>query len=192
MTPELLRFRCSHTSPAEVVRDNEYSKGAFLDGAALAAQELGRKDLPARLERAWRQAPSMLRLRRWLGSADEREDAARAGLVGARGLSEASRAAACTYTYCSMTSLLPPSSRAPGLGWSNGERASRAPALSPLHRHADANTVRPERRLRRRRTQFLCRSRRTTAHHTGDRDANQRGWRGGFRRKGEFTQTFLA
>lgn len=37
--------------------------------AALAARQLGRRHLPARLERAWREAPSLLRLRRWLGSA---------------------------------------------------------------------------------------------------------------------------
>ncbi len=54
---------------AEIVADKEYVRGEFLDGAALAAQELGRKELPARLERAWRAAPSMLRLRRWLGAA---------------------------------------------------------------------------------------------------------------------------
>ena len=54
---------------AQLVADKEYTRGDFLDGAALAAQELGRKDLPDRLGRAWRAAPSMLRLRRWLGAA---------------------------------------------------------------------------------------------------------------------------
>ena len=54
---------------AQLVADKEYARGELLDGAALAAQELGSKDLPVRLERAWRAAPSMLRLRRWLGSA---------------------------------------------------------------------------------------------------------------------------
>ncbi|MFV1977851.1 MAG: hypothetical protein ACC649_00730, partial [Myxococcota bacterium] len=49
--------------------DQAYSRGEFLDGAALAARELGRRDLPTRLEHAWREAPTMLRLRRWLGSA---------------------------------------------------------------------------------------------------------------------------
>jgi hypothetical protein len=53
---------------ARLVTNNEYSRGDFLDGAALAAQELARKDLPRRLERAWREAPDMVRLRRWLGS----------------------------------------------------------------------------------------------------------------------------
>lgn len=44
-------------------------RGELLDGAALAAQEHGRADVPARLESAWRACPSMLRLCRWLGSA---------------------------------------------------------------------------------------------------------------------------
>lgn len=54
---------------AEFVTDKALWRGEFLDGAALAAQETGRSDLPARLEAAWRGAPSALRLRRWLGSA---------------------------------------------------------------------------------------------------------------------------
>ena len=54
---------------AEIVRGREHWRAEFLDGAALAAQELGRKDLPSLLERAWREAPSLLRLRRWLGTA---------------------------------------------------------------------------------------------------------------------------
>lgn len=57
---------------AQLVADREYARGDFLDGAAVAAQELGRKDLPGRLEIAWRAAPTMLRLRRWLGAADKR------------------------------------------------------------------------------------------------------------------------
>lgn len=63
----------AHDTAAELVSDKEYTRGDFLDGAALAAQELRRKDLPARLERAWREAPSMLRLRRWLGSSKSRK-----------------------------------------------------------------------------------------------------------------------
>jgi hypothetical protein len=40
--------------------------GELLDGAALAAQELGRSDLSRRLEAAWRAAPTVTRLLRWL------------------------------------------------------------------------------------------------------------------------------
>ena len=41
-------------------------QGEFLDGAALAAQQLGRRDATRRLEAAWRGAPSLVRLIRWL------------------------------------------------------------------------------------------------------------------------------
>jgi hypothetical protein len=41
-------------------------RGELLDGAALAAQQLGRSDVAARLEAAWVGAPSMARLLRWL------------------------------------------------------------------------------------------------------------------------------
>jgi tetratricopeptide (TPR) repeat protein len=44
----------------------------FLDGAVLSAQELDHPDLADLHERAWRCAPSMLRLCRWLGSAEDR------------------------------------------------------------------------------------------------------------------------
>jgi hypothetical protein len=55
---------------ARLVPESDYARGELLDGAALAAQVLGRGELPNWLERAWRVAPSMVRLRRWLGSAD--------------------------------------------------------------------------------------------------------------------------
>ena len=45
-------------------------RGAFLDGAALAARELGRRDAPERLQAAWLGAPSLMRLLRWLGAND--------------------------------------------------------------------------------------------------------------------------
>ncbi len=44
----------------------DYGRGEFLDGAALAAQVLGRKDLAKKLEAAWLGAPTLLRLSRWL------------------------------------------------------------------------------------------------------------------------------
>jgi len=58
----------AYEEAAERVADKTHWRGDFLDGAALAAQELGSKDLAERLERAWRTHPSLLRLRRWLGS----------------------------------------------------------------------------------------------------------------------------
>jgi hypothetical protein len=62
----------AYEEAAEIVSDEVYWRGVFLDGAALAARELGGRDLPVRLGRAWREAPSMPRLRRWLGSAESR------------------------------------------------------------------------------------------------------------------------
>jgi hypothetical protein len=64
----------AYDEAAELVTDGEHDRGEFLDGAALAAQELVRHDLPRRLARAWLEAPSMVRLRRWLGSSTSRKD----------------------------------------------------------------------------------------------------------------------
>jgi len=50
-------------------------RGEILDRRALAAQELGRPDLSRRLEAAWRAAPTLPRLLRWL-AADGHERAA--------------------------------------------------------------------------------------------------------------------
>ncbi len=54
---------------ADIASDQVSARGGFLDGAALAAQELGTKDVSPWLERAWRTEPTMARLCRWLGAA---------------------------------------------------------------------------------------------------------------------------
>jgi hypothetical protein len=108
---------------AEFVADKRYARGEFLDGAALAAQQLGRKDLAPWLERAWRAAPSMLRLRRWLGSA-------RGKAAIRRRAAEA--LAACpkqAHRQCALLHVLQGDfeaaakllASAPGLGWSDSE-----------------------------------------------------------------------
>jgi hypothetical protein len=57
---------------ARMVRQSHWRE--LLDGAALAAQELGRSDLSKRLEAAWRAASTMTRLLRWLAvDGDEHE-----------------------------------------------------------------------------------------------------------------------
>jgi hypothetical protein len=43
-------------------------RATFRDGAALAAQQLGRRDCAKRIEAAWLGAPTLLRLLRWLGA----------------------------------------------------------------------------------------------------------------------------
>ncbi|OIP37094.1 MAG: hypothetical protein AUK47_14080 [Deltaproteobacteria bacterium CG2_30_63_29] len=68
--------RAAYEEAAELVEDRAYASGDFLDGAALAAQELGSDDLDAALERAWREAPSFSRLCRWLGGCSTQEELA--------------------------------------------------------------------------------------------------------------------
>jgi hypothetical protein len=108
---------------AGLVTDKDYARGELLDGAALAAQHLGRKDLSAWLERAWRAGSSMLRLRRWLGSAGSkatlRKRASEALLACPK---QAARQRAFLHV---LQGEIEPAAKllaaAPGLGWSNGE-----------------------------------------------------------------------
>ena len=108
---------------AELVADKEYARGELLDGAALAAQELGRKDPSRWLERAWRAEPSMLRLRRWLGATRGKEALRkRAADAFAACPKQARRQRAF---LCLLKGGFGPAAKllaaAPGLGWSNGE-----------------------------------------------------------------------
>lgn len=117
---------------AAIVADESFARGTFLDGAALAAQELGRGDLAARLERAWREAPTFGRLSRWLGGAANRvtgrKRAAEALDVCPR---EAHRQRAFLHVLLddleAAAGLL---AAAPGLGWSNHDHPGRL--LFPL------------------------------------------------------------
>lgn len=106
---------------ARMVRQSHW-RGELLDGAALAAQELGRADLGKRLETAWRAAPTMTRLLRWLVvDGDEYE----------RIRSKATRALACCPKTAApqigllrvlvgdVTGAAAALSKCPGLGWSN-------------------------------------------------------------------------
>ncbi len=124
----------AHDEAATIVADKEYARGDFLDGAALAAQALSRRDLPARLERAWREAPSMLRLGRWLGSArSKRTLRKRATHALAACPKSARRQRAFLHVLLgqheSAAKLL---SAAPGLGWSDKEHPGHL--LVPLFR----------------------------------------------------------
>ena len=113
----------AYEEAAQIVQDKDWSLGEFLDGVALAAQELGRSDLPERLEPAWRLAPSFTRLLRWLGTAtsqDAMENLATEALEGCP--DHAVRQRALCYIivgdYLSAARLL---AEAPGLGWSGSE-----------------------------------------------------------------------
>jgi tetratricopeptide (TPR) repeat protein len=146
---------------AELVTDKDYARGEFLDGAALAAQSLERKDLPAYLERAWRADPSMSRLRRWLGSSSTKATLGKRVVEALEACpKQATRQRALlhvlSHDFAAAAKLL---AGAPGLGWSNGEHpghlmfplfarllgGSRKPArrdLDPMfHRGADLDEL---------------------------------------------------
>jgi tetratricopeptide (TPR) repeat protein len=59
----------AYDDATKLVAESRWRAG-FLDGAALAAQQLGRHDSAKRVEAAWLGAPSLLRLLRWLGAAN--------------------------------------------------------------------------------------------------------------------------
>lgn len=129
MVPELGRRRRlegaleAFEEASGVVADREYARGEFLDGAALAAQQLARADLPAWLERAWRASPSMLRLRRWLGSATSKATLRKRTAQALDACpKQASRQRA--FLHILQGDFEPAAKRlgaAPGLGWSDGE-----------------------------------------------------------------------
>jgi hypothetical protein len=120
---------------ASIAADNTSARGEFLDGAALAAQELGRKNLSPWFERAWRGTPSMLRLRRWLGSAGSKavlRKRVREALKACPKRAYRQRAFLLVLDneFESAAELL---SAVPGLGWSDPEHPGHV--LFPLFRH---------------------------------------------------------
>lgn len=122
----------AYEEAANLVADEAHRRAGFLDGAALAAHELGRKDLPSLLERAWRVSPSMVRLRRWLGAAGSKavvRERSRAALEACP--KEARRQRAFLHVLLgdpvSAAKLL---ASAPGLGWSDAEHPG--PLAFPL------------------------------------------------------------
>lgn len=108
---------------ARIVVDEASARGEFLDGAALAAMSLERRDLAAHLERAWRLAPTSLRLRRWLGTSTGkpmlRKRVAEALVVCPQSATR-QRALLCLLgeEFTSAADLL---TKASGLGWSDAE-----------------------------------------------------------------------
>jgi hypothetical protein len=117
---------------AGLVRQSHW-RGELLDGAALAAQELGRSDLSTRLETAWRAAPTPTRLLRWLAADHSGCDVihARAAKAVARGPKTALRQRgllrALRGDVSGAAALL---SKAPGLGWSDPDHPGHT--LFPL------------------------------------------------------------
>ncbi len=97
-------------------------RGDFLDGAALAAQELGRRDTTKRLAAAWLGAPSLVRLLRWLGAGSPT-----AGTLVKRAKEATKRCPAKAGRQLGLLHVLTGHvhaagkllAKAPGLGWSN-------------------------------------------------------------------------
>jgi len=124
-------------------------RGDFLDGAALAAHVLGRKDLTKRLAAAWNGSPSLLRLLRYLGAADPTPAALarRAAAALKEGPKKSPRLQGLLHLasgdVASAATLL---AKAPGLGWSRDEHAGALlfPAFSWLLGGAPTGTVRGE------------------------------------------------
>lgn len=121
---------------ATMVRQSHW-RGELLDGAALAAQELGRSDLPRRLEAAWRAAPTMTRLLRWLAvDGDEPE---RIRSKAARSLARCPKTATrqiglLRVLVGDVTGAAAVLANSPGLGWSNPDHAGHTmfPLLAML------------------------------------------------------------
>jgi len=113
----------AHEEAAESGSDELDWRGKFLDGAALAAQELGRRDLPSRLERAWRRAPSMLRLLRWLGSADSKASVRKRATQALEACPKRARRqrGLLHLLIGDVPSAATVLAAAPGLGWSNDD-----------------------------------------------------------------------
>jgi hypothetical protein len=106
---------------ARMVRQSHW-RGELLDGAALAAQELGRSDLSKRLEAAWRAAPTMTRLLR--GLAVDVGEHERIRSKAARSLARCPKMAArqiglLRVLIGDVTGAAAVLSKSPGLGWSN-------------------------------------------------------------------------
>ncbi|MCH7749231.1 MAG: hypothetical protein IH939_14170 [Acidobacteria bacterium] len=99
-----------------------YWRGDFLDGAALAAQQLGRRDTAKRFETAWLGAPSLVRLLRWLGAG-----APTATTLVRRAKKATTRCPAKAGRQLGLLLILTDDARAaakllakaPGLGWSD-------------------------------------------------------------------------
>jgi tetratricopeptide (TPR) repeat protein len=97
-------------------------RAEFLDGAALAAQQLGRRDFAKRVEAAWLEAPTFLRLLRWLGAGSSTAVELRKRAKGAlqhcprEGGRQRGLLHVLTGDVQAAAKLL---ARAPGLGWSS-------------------------------------------------------------------------
>lgn len=112
--------RSAFEEAAALLPDDAYYRADFLDGAALAAQKMGQADVDACLERAWRAAPTMLRLRRWLGTAHDRVSLLRraSAILGAPPQHAKQQQAFLHLLVGDFEEAATLLATAPGLGWS--------------------------------------------------------------------------
>ena len=97
-------------------------RGQLLDGSALAAQQLGRTDVSKRLEAAWRSAPTLTRLLRWL--VDDGHTPTMLRAKAKRALTRCPRTAGrqlglLRVLVGDLRAAADLLSKAPGLGWSS-------------------------------------------------------------------------
>ena len=117
---------------ARLVRQS-HGRGELLDGAALAAQELGRPDLSRRLDAAWRAAPTMTRLLRWLAVDGDEHERIRSKVAGslARCPKTATRQIGLLRVLVGdVTGAATVLAKSAGLGWSNPDHPGHT--LFPL------------------------------------------------------------
>ena len=97
-------------------------RGQFLDGAALAASKLGRRDATKKLEAAWLGAPSLARLLRWL-VADEAPGASIRARAAAALDANPTKSKRLLAFLQALVGDIPAAAKAlksaPGLGWSS-------------------------------------------------------------------------
>jgi hypothetical protein len=108
-------------------------RGELLDGAALAAFTLGRSDLSRRLEAAWRAAPTMTRLVRWLAAGGDEQGAGR--MKATKALARCRKTAArqiglLRVLVGDVTEAAAVLAKSSGLGWSNPDHPGHT--LFPL------------------------------------------------------------
>lgn len=110
----------AYDDAAQMVEESHW-RGVFLDGAALAAQQLGRRDVTKCLRAAWLGAPTLVRLLRWLSAGGP---AASTVLMRARQALEqcptqSSRQLGLLHLLTgNMREAAKRLAKAPGLGWS--------------------------------------------------------------------------
>jgi len=140
--PEALR---AYAAAATLVGATDW-RGQLLDGAALAAQQLGRTDMPRRLEAAWRGAPTLPRLLRWIAS-----DGRTAATLRAKANRALTRCPKTAERQLGLLRVLvgdlPAAadalSKAPGLGWASEDHPGHLvfPLLAVLLANGTARKV---------------------------------------------------